>query len=331
MYNPLITVIVPVYKVEPYLQKCVDSIIGQTYANLEIILVDDGSPDKCPVICDEYAQKDNRIKVIHQENGGLAHARNVGVGNAQGEYVAFIDSDDYVPCNFVECLYKGLAECDAEIATASFFPFRGDNASKRSLESVVFKEIHRNDAVRRYCSINAEYSMPFISACNKLIRKKLFDGIRFPEGKLYEDAFTTYKLIDKAKKIVFTPSKLYFYRINPESILGQSFNEKHLEMVEAFRSGYDFFNQKGEKETASMFVPPLLMRGAYCWWGTKKILNDKNLATKILNDYRNDCKQLKYGDQLSLLWFVIFKLISVCPWLYVWYRKLSPTYLGDRR
>ena len=173
--------------------------------------------------------------------------------------------------------------------------------------------------------------MPFISACNKLFYKKLFDGIRFPEGKLYEDAFTTYKIIDKAKKIVFTPSKLYFYRINPQSILGQSFKEKHLEMVEAFRSGFDFFNKKGEKETALMFIPPLLMRAIYCWWGAKIVLKDEKLATKILNDYRNNCKKLKHGKQLSLWWFITFKLISICPWLYVWYRKISPAYLGDRQ
>ena len=328
MYNPLITVVVPVYKVEQFLHECVDSIICQTYTNLEIILVDDGSPDKCPAICDEYAQKDNRIKVIHQENGGLAHARNVGIDNAQGVYITFIDSDDFVVANYIELLYEGLNKFNAEMSIASLYIYKDDIKFETTAKSDGFFEISKEKCIEQYTSIKTN---PFISAWNKLYKRELFSSIRYPEGKLYEDAFTTYKLIDKAKKIVFTPSKLYFYRINPESILGQSFKEKHLEMADAFRSGFDFFNQKGEKEIASMFIPPLLMRGIYCWWGAKKILNDGKLATIVLNDYRNNCKKLKYGKQLSLLWFIIFKLISVCPWLYLWYRKLSPTYLGDRR
>ena len=154
----------------------------------------------------------------------------------------------------------------------------------------------------------------------------IFDVVTYKKA---ED--TAVKLLDKAKKIVFTPSKLYFYRINPQSILGQSFREKHFEMVEAFRSGFDFFNQKGDYEAASMFIPPLLMRSIYCWWGAKTILKNKKTATKILNDYRNNCRNLKYRKQITLLWYIIFKLISLCPWLYIWYRKFSPTYLGDRR
>lgn len=328
MYNPLITVIVPVYKVEPYLQKCVDSIINQTYTNLEIILIDDGSPDRCPIICDEYAQKDNRIKVIHQKNSGLAQVRNIGIDNAQGEYITFIDSDDFVTPNYVELLYKGLNKFNAEMSIASLYIYREDAKFEMPTESDAFFEISKEKCIEQYTSIKTN---PFISAWNKLYKRELFSSIRYPNGKLYEDAFTTYKLIDKAKKIVFTPSKLYFYRINPQSILGQSFNEKHIEMVEAFHSGFEFFNRKRDYEAASKFIPPLLMRSIYCWWGAKTILKDKKTAMKILNDYRNNCKNLKYGKQLTLFWYIIFKLISICPWLYIWYRKFSPTYFGDRR
>ena len=120
MNLPLISVIVPVYNVEPFLKKCVDSIVLQTYANLEIILIDDGSPDKCPEICDAYARKDNRIKVVHQENGGLARVRNVGIENATGDYITFIDSDDFVAPNYVDFLYKGIFENNADMSIASF-------------------------------------------------------------------------------------------------------------------------------------------------------------------------------------------------------------------
>ena len=110
MHNPLISVVVPVYNVEQYIRECVDSIVSQTYCHLEIVLIDDGSLDNCPVICDEYAKKDSRIKVVHQKNGGLAKARNVGIENSSGEYITFIDSDDYIASNYIEILYRGIIE-----------------------------------------------------------------------------------------------------------------------------------------------------------------------------------------------------------------------------
>ena len=329
--NPLISVVVPIYKVERYLSACVDSIVNQTYSNLEIILVDDGSPDRCPEICDEYARRDNRIRVIHQENGGLSAARNAGIDIARGKFLTFIDSDDFIARNYVEVLYKGIVEFDADISIASFYTFTKEDELKIQSSGLPFVEIARDECYKRYGALNAELSMPLISACNKLYKKDFFASIRFPIGKLYEDAFSTYKLLDKAKKVVFTQTQLYFYRMNPQSILGQSFREKHLEMVEAFRSGMDYFYRKGEREIASMFIPPMLMREIYCWWGVKQILKNECLAQKIIKDYQKNCKMLKYGSQFSKLWFFIFKVISFCPWLYIWYRKISFCYLGDRR
>ena len=312
------------------MRKCVDSVISQTYCHIEIILVDDGSPDNCPVICDEYEKKDCRVKVIHQENGGLAHARNVGIANSNGDYITFIDSDDFVSNDYVESLYKGLVESDADISIASFNPFKEDVAESLVLDEVDFIDISKKEAIKRYCSLNAECSMPFISACNKIYRRVLFEGIEFPKDKLFEDAFTTYKLIDRAEKIVFTKSKLYFYRINPKSILGQTFKEKHLEMIEAFRSGFDYFNEKNELEITEMFIPPLLRRGIYCWWGAKQILKNDILAQKVIIDYRKNCRMLRCWKYTGIVWYLIYKLISCCPYLYIWYRMLSPSYLGDR-
>ena len=330
MFGPLVSVIIPIYNVEKYLRTCIDSVITQTYNNLEIILVNDGSPDKSPEICDEYAKKDNRVKVIHQENGGLAHARNVGIANSNGGYLTFVDSDDYVSNDYVESLYKGIAELGADISLASFYPFKDDEACLQTSELCAYEIISKENAIKRYCSINAECSMPFISACNKIYRRSLFDGIEFPKGKLYEDAFTTYKLIDRAKKIVFTTSKFYFYRLNTQSILGQSFKEKHIEMVQAFRSGFDYFSEKKEKFFSEMFIPPLLMREIYCWWGVKRILKNEQLSQKMINEYRADCKELKCGKHVGMFWYIVFKLISFCPQLYLLYRKLSPSYVGDR-
>lgn len=331
MNNPLISVIVPIYNVECYLKTCIESIVHQTYSNLEIVLVDDGSPDRCPEICDEYAKKDNRVKVIHQDNGGLAHARNVGIANSNGEYLTFVDSDDYVSNDYVESLHKGLTESGADISVASLIMFKENYLSCVSLKRESFVEVEKNDYFKEYASIKAEKSMPFITAWNKLYKKELFDGVKYPKGKLYEDAFTTYKLIEKARKIVYSTTKLYYYRLNPQSILGQSFKEKHLEMVEAFRDAMDYFYQKGDDKIAEMFISPLLMREIYCWWGVKKLLKDDNLAKKILDDYKKDSKKLKCTKNIGVIWFLIFKIITFCPWLYVCYRKASPSYMGDRK
>lgn len=330
MNNPLISVIVPIYNVECYLKTCIDSIVNQTYSNLEIILVDDGSPDKCPEICDEYEKNDSRVKVIHQDNGGLSAARNAGIDIASGEFLTFIDSDDFITKNYVELLYKGIVDFDADISIASFCTFTKEDELEIQNIEFPFVEITREESFRRYGALNAELSMPFISVCNKLYKKDFFASIRFPIGKLYEDAFTTYKLLDRVKKIIFTPSKIYFYRLNPLSILGQSFREKHLEMVEAFRSGMDYFNQKGECAIAEMFLPPLLMREIYCWWGGWCMLKNKKMADSVLNDYRENCRKLKYKKSIGLSWFIVFKVIAYFPWLYMIYRRISPSHVGDR-
>lgn len=330
MNNPLVSVIVPIYNVDRYLRACIDSIIDQTYSNLEIILVDDGSPDKCPEICDEYAKNDNRVNVIHQKNGGLSAARNAGIDVAHGEFLTFIDSDDFIAKNYVELLYNGLSELGADISIASFCKFSEKDALNIHSHELPFDEKIKEECFRRYGSLNAELSMPFISACNKLYHKKLFDEIRFPIGKLYEDAFTTYKLLNEAEKVVFTETQLYFYRLNPQSILGQSFREKHLEMVEAFQSGMDYFSQKGMPEIAEMFLSPLLMREIYCWWGVSYVLKNKKMAEDVLNDYRENCRKLKNKKNVYSIWFIVFKLIALFPWLYTVYRRVSPSYIGDR-
>jgi glycosyltransferase involved in cell wall biosynthesis len=330
MNKPLISVIIPIYNVERYLNACIDSVVNQTYSNLEIILIDDGSPDNCPEICDEYAKHDSRIKVIHQKNGGLSAARNAGIDFAHGEFLTFIDSDDFVVRNYVELLYKGIVEFDADISIASFYTFTKENVLAISYSELSFTEVTREECFKRYGAIKADLSMPFISTCNKLYKRDLFSSVRFPIGKLYEDAFSTYKLLDNAKKIVFTSTYLYFYRLNPQSILGQSFKEKHLEMIEAFCSGMNYFYQKGENEIAEMFRPPLLMREIYCWWGVKCMLKNKKMAEDVLNDYRKNSRKLKYKNNAGFGWVIAFKVIALFPWLYMIYRRITPSYVGDR-
>ena len=226
--EPLISAIVPVYKVEKYLGRCVESLLAQTYENIEIILVDDGSPDTCPVMCDEYAKKHEKIRVIHQENKGLSGARNTGIDNAKGEYLAFVDSDDLWSPHFLESLYKALKENDADIAQCRWEYMHGDElkeAYDADAKTVCFTG--REMLANLYIQTGAYY----VVAWNKLYKKELFENIRYPEGRIHEDEATTYKLFDLAKKCVFVDNALYGYYVGSggTSITRNGFNLKKLD------------------------------------------------------------------------------------------------------
>ena len=195
-----VSVIIPVYKVEKYLEKCIDSVINQSYSNLEIILVDDGSPDNCGKICDKYAKKDNRIRVIHKTNGGLSDARNNGIKIATGNYIAFIDSDDYVTEDYIEYLLKLIIDNNSDISIV--MPYEVD-------ENYIVKKIFKREKIYNYNSNDALKTMLYqkkfeTSAWGKLFKKNVVNGIYFPTGKIYEDIGTIYKYILRAKKITFS-------------------------------------------------------------------------------------------------------------------------------
>ena len=218
MTTPLISVIVPVYRVEEYLERCVKSILSQTYKNLEVILVDDGSPDQCPAICDACAEKDARVKVIHQENKGLSGARNAGINAASGEYLAFVDSDDYVSPHFIEELYQLLQDTGCAIGQCRFSYVKGDGLVE---EGVV--------------------------AWNKLYRAELFKetGIRYPEGRIHEDEATTYRLFHEAKKLAFLDRVLYGYYTENGGSITSVFSAKRLQWLTAHEERIAFFKKNG--------------------------------------------------------------------------------------
>ena len=178
----LISVIVPIYKVEKYLHKCIDSILAQTYTNLEIILVDDGSPDNCGKICDEYAAKDSRIKVIHQPNGGLSAARNAGLDIATGDYIGFVDSDDYIAPDMYEKLYNALVKNDADMAICDYQRF--GNELPYDEMSLTTEVITGLQAMEKQ---NTVINCSFVVAWSKLYKSFIFSNVRFPVGKINED------------------------------------------------------------------------------------------------------------------------------------------------
>lgn len=228
MDEQLISVIVPVYKVEPYLDQCVASIVNQTYQDLEIILVDDGSPDNCPAMCDTWAKRDCRIKVIHKENGGLSDARNAGLKIASGAYIALIDSDDIMDVNMLTQLYQALEENNADIAECDYVKFENGQPDF-SDGSVSITVLNSEDALRE---LLLERIFRY-TAWNKLYRKEVFSQLQFEVGKLHEDVFFTYQAFGVANRIVKLDAALYGYRQRSGSIMGSAFSLRNLDSLEA--------------------------------------------------------------------------------------------------
>ena len=234
----LISVVIPVYKVEKYLDKCLESVINQTYEKLEIILVDDGSPDNCPKMCDEWAKKDKRIRVIHKKNGGLSDARNKGIDIATGEYITFIDSDDYVELNYVEFLYNLVKDNNAEISMGKQYVRYSDKTLNTGTNELYVLNSH--DTLDKIL-----YSEDFdVSAWAKLYKLELFKNIRYPKGRLFEDSATTYKLIDNANTIVLKSEPIYNYIMRNDSITNETFNEKKFDLIKSTEEMCTYISNK---------------------------------------------------------------------------------------
>lgn len=228
MDTPLISVIVPIFRVEQYLNQCVQSIVDQTYEELEIILVDDGSPDGCPGICDAWAEKDSRIRVIHKENGGLSDARNAGMAIATGDYIAFVDSDDTIKPDFLRELYQALTDSHADIAECAVSYVDENGGILRRRETSECACMDRLEALRRLVLEDGVYQ----TVWNKLYRRSVAEGIPFAVGKYNEDEFWTYQVFDRIGKLAIVNKPLYNYLQRGSSIIGVGFNIRRLDGLE---------------------------------------------------------------------------------------------------
>ena len=235
----LITVVVPVYKVEKYIDRCVTSIINQSYKNLEIILVDDGSPDNCGKICDDYAKKDERIKVIHKENGGLSDARNAGINIAKGKYITFIDSDDYIKYDYVEFLYNLILKNNVKVSICSHTVLY-DTGLRIDKETEEFSVLDAKTTIKRILygdSID-------ISAWAKMYETTLFDDIKYPKGRLFEDSAITCKILSNCEKIAIGSKSKYFYMIRSDSITNENFNVKKMDLITSTKEMGEYILKK---------------------------------------------------------------------------------------
>ena len=225
---PKISIIVPVYNVEEYIHRCIDSILAQTFTDFELILVNDGSPDQCGKICDEYAENDSRIKVIHKKNGGLSDARNAGLEIAQGEYIGFVDSDDFIESDMYEKLYNACIDNDVCLSMCARYDVYQNK--KTSLFTLDAEELWTSDlAIGKFLMWDTIDS----SACDKLIKRSLFNNIRFPIGRYNEDIYIIPRIIHHSGKIVHIgePKYNYFHRL--DSITTETYSDKKLDLLEA--------------------------------------------------------------------------------------------------
>lgn len=244
----LISVIVPIYKVERWLRQCVESIQHQTYKELEIILVDDGSPDACGRICDEMAQTDDRIVVIHKSNGGLSEARNYGLDRASGAYFAFVDSDDYLEPNMLEILIKDLKKEDADMAVCNCR--RESEDGLRDPQSMYDYRIANRQILtgKEFILLEEKKHLFCIVVWNKLYRRELWEKIRFPVGKVHEDEYVFHRIADQCSRIVCDPLIGYHYRTRSESIMSHGFN--YQDLLEGMLDHCWYFIHKPDQELA---------------------------------------------------------------------------------
>ena len=245
MYNT-ISVIVPVYKVEQYIHRCVDSILAQTFRDFELILVDDGSPDNCPAICDEYAAKDSRVVVIHQKNGGLSAARNKGIdwtfSQSNSQWLTFIDSDDWVHPEYLQRLLDAAVEHNVSVSICNFIRTDGQSPD---IPPCTFTPVLWNTEEFYY-----KHNVHATIACGKLYRKECFQDIRYPVGRIYEDGFVTHKLLFEHTHVVFIPATLYYYFRNSDSIMLSPFSIKKYDGLTAREERIAFFVSKGYQKLA---------------------------------------------------------------------------------
>lgn len=304
MFMPLISVIVPVYKVEPYLHRCVDSILDQTFKDFELILVDDGSPDNCPHICDEYAKKYKKIVVIHKENGGLSSARNTGLdysfSHSNSKYISFIDSDDYVEKTFLEKLYKAIDGC--ELSLCYYKEIDANGAIKNN------KINHYDCVVDKYGYWKLRsFGANGVSPCNKLYLTSLFAEIRYPVGKHHEDEFVIHRIIDRTTKIHIIPDELYCYCRREDSIMGTIHTDPSYDKTIILDIYYDrstfYIDKNYDLFYANYYAMFNLLKSCYA--------DDKTLFKPYLNKLRNLRKFTKKPKDKKVLIFTILPSIYV--------------------
>jgi glycosyltransferase involved in cell wall biosynthesis len=275
--NPKISIIVPVYNVEKFIHDCIESILSQTFTDFELILVNDGSTDQSGTICDEYEAKDERVKVIHKENGGQSSARNRGIEAARGDLLGFVDSDDWIHKEMFEILYKKLIETNSDITACNLMQYNKDS-SGHLYSSNTNDELFNRDAAMRELYLNERLTF---SPCNKLYKKELLEEIRFKEGYILEDMDFAYRIIHQVDRVYYTGKALYYYRYNEKSTMRKAFSKKRLDEFDVRKNMYLFYREHYQ-EIADEVYAEWFLTGLMLYINIEKYFQNEKAQYKYL-------------------------------------------------
>ena len=307
--NPEISIIVPVYNVEKYLKRCIDSILNQSFTNFELILVDDGSTDNSGKIIDEYAIKDERIKVIHKENGGQGSARNRGLDIAKGNYIGFVDSDDWIHKDMYKCMYQIINEDSTDIVQVGHNTVEEYTKDKRcninDLNIICIDNI-----IEKFTDCNSFEILPLIFPVNKLYRRELWKNLRFPEGKFAEDLRIIYKIYDITTKYKIIDYNFYNYYMSPNSSTRGEFNIKKLEDLEAWEEMFQFFKNKYSDIDISNLKAVFCRRLLRYYFLTCEY---KNIQIDLKKKFNSNVKNVLKSKKLNYKEKSVYLLFRISP------------------
>ena len=320
-FENTVSVIVAVYNAEQYLRKCVDSIISQTYCNLEIILVNDGSTDSYPQICDEYAKTDSRIIVIHKENGGCSEARNVGIDASNGNWIVFVDSDDFIAPNAIEMLYKSANEHNSDMAMCGVNLFIEDFDGIKVYETKTLDYgIYSGYDILKTTKLG---ELIYVVPWNKIYRRRLWQDLRYPVGRIHEDAFVAHHLFGMCNRVVCIPDALYYYRYNVDSITNRPYSIDRLDDFDALADRAQYYLDNGLREYMGSVLPYYYERLRTKYYR----LEDNKSTHKRLSECRKSARRFVryyFCDKNVLSTVRVATLIFLyCPKLYkfIWLKK----------
>ena len=317
-----VSVIIPVYKVEKYLEKCLDTVLSQSYPDYDVILVDDGSPDNCGAICDTYAAKDSRFHVIHQENAGLSAARNVGIAwalkNSQSLYLTFVDSDDLIHEHYLARLVAAM-EDGAEVAICEKIDFQEENRINPKVNAEAFSCTGREACVRLY-SMDGTV---FVSAWAKMYHKGSFEGIRFPVGKIHEDQAVVPILLYNAKSVSKVPAALYYYRVRGDGIMGSAFSPRRFDDVDALENCRIYFSKKQDAQIVALIDERItVLNSLYTLYARKA-----GVYREIPERYKmSRCRAILNLDKYMTYDYFTWYVSKIYPWLlkpHSYWRKIK--------
>ncbi len=308
---PKISIIVPIYNVEKYLRKCIDSILAQTFNDFELILVDDGSPDNCGKICDEYAQKDSRIVVVHKENGGVSTARNAGLTAAKGDYIGWVDGDDFIHPEMYEILFEVMSKESADIVQCSKSDFKEDDPVNLNAKlEYNITHISHKEIYSAATEVNPIYNF---NVWSKLFRRELFDGLQFPEGYIFEDGYLYLDLASRAESIVLIDCPLYFYLVRSGSITHNGMRAENFGYLYTLVHYLEVLEDGGHKKFAEKCAEKYCMEFFYLYYHSFGCENIKNTAKKYLKQFKTIAPEILKKYNLCRAHRLLIRTAIVSP------------------